>query len=177
MKIDFNIPEKLNSYAQVVTDIAMVAQHLIDKRDYFDYDSWALSGAIGDWAKDFEEAWQTLGMSDDYDADYCEMVDTYARRKLEAFFENVPCMKHEPKTEMKNGTGVWLRLGVHLDINDEQANLLMAGCGIGKTIIRQAIQNGDFKLDGDTYIPGYMVDAYNRIHGTEYLCDDINYEF
>lgn len=160
MKIDFNIPEKLNSYAQVVTDIAMVAQHLIDKRGYFDYDSTALSGAIGDWAKDFEEAWQTLGMNDDYSVDYFEMVDTYARRKLEAFFENVPCMNHEPKTEFKNGAKVWLRLGVTLDVTEAQANLLMAGCGIGKTIIRQAIQNGDFKLDGNTYIPGVTDDIY-----------------
>ena len=95
MKIDFNIPEKLSSYAQVVTDIAMTAQHLIDQRGYFDYDSIALSRAIGDWAKAFEEAWQTLGMSDDYDVDYFEMVDSYARRKLEAYFADVPRMNHE----------------------------------------------------------------------------------
>jgi len=177
MKIDFNIPEKLNSYAQVVTDIAMIAQHLIDKRGYFDYDSIALSGVIGDWAKDFEEAWQTLGMNDDYSVDYFEMVDTYAKKKLEAWFENVPSMKHEPKTEMGNGSGVWLRLGIRLDVNEVQQYLLMAGSGIGKTIIRYAIMNGDFKLDGETYIPADLVEEFNEEHDTMYPYADVTYNF
>ena len=176
MKIDFNIPENLNSYAQVVTDIAMIAESLIEKRAYYDYDTHGLAMAIADWAKDFEEAWRTLGMNDDYDADYFEMVDTYARRKLEAFFENVPCMKHEPKTEMKH-EGVWLNLGVRLDVNEAQADLLMSGNPVGKNVIRYAIQNGDFSLDGNTYIPATLVRSYNFNHGTNHDIMDANYEF
>ena len=158
MKIDYNIPENLNSYTQVVTDIAMIAESLIEKRGYYDYDSQGLSMAIADWAKDFEEAWQTLGLNDDYSVDYFEMIDAYANRKLESFFENVPCMKHEEKPEIKNG--VWLRVGMKLDLPEEQERLVMSGCGVSKTIIRQAIMEGNYKLDGETYIPASVVEEW-----------------
>lgn len=91
MKIDFNKPENLASYAQVVADIAMVAQHLTEKRGYYDYDSCALTMVIGDWALDFETAWKTLNLADEYDIDYIAMIDAYANRKLAEYFENVPC--------------------------------------------------------------------------------------
>jgi len=174
MKIDFNIPEKLNSYAQVVTDIAMVAESLIEKRAYYDYDTQGLAMAIADWAKDFEEAWQTLCMNDDYSVDYFEMVDSYARRKLEAFFENVPCTQHEEKTEIKNG--VWLRVGMTLELPEAQERLVRCGCGVAKTIIRQAIMEGNYKLDGETYIPDDLIEEYNYTHDTDYPYN-ITYNF
>ena len=174
MKIDYNIPENLNSYTQVVTDIAMIAESLIEKRGYYDYDSQGLSMAIADWAKDFEEAWQTLGLNDDYSVDYFEMIDAYANRKLESFFENVPCMKHEEKPEIKNG--VWLRVGMKLDLPEAQERLVRSGCGVAKTVIRQAIMEGNYKLDGETYIPDDLIEEYNYTHDTDYPYN-ITYNF
>lgn len=179
MKIDFNVLDNLSSYAQAVTEIAMAARYVIDKRGYYNYNSLDLNEAIADWALDFEKARQTFGFTDDYDADYFTMIDTYASEKLEAFFENVPCMKPEPKTKNGPKTGVWLRLGVRLDVADEQAGTLMSGCEYGKTIIRQAIQNGDFKLDGETYIPASVIkERYKGDISYPFIADeDVTYNF
>lgn len=93
MKIDFNIPENLNSYGQVVADIAMVAEAILHHKYYYDYDSVGLSMAIADYAREFEEAWKTLALNDDDLVDYYELVTAYANRKLGEFFKDVPYEK------------------------------------------------------------------------------------
>ncbi len=93
MKINFNNEANLKSYAQVVADIAMIAQCIISEYNYFDYDSINLTMDIADWAMEFEEAWHTLGLNDNYNVDYIEMVDTFANMKLAEFFEDIPCTK------------------------------------------------------------------------------------
>ena len=93
MKIDYNIPENLNSYGQVVADIAMVADTILHHTQYYDYDSVRLSMAIADYAREFEEAWKTLALNDDYMVDYFDLVTAYANRKLGEFFQDVPYEK------------------------------------------------------------------------------------
>jgi len=64
---------------------------------------------------------------------------------------------------------IWLRLGVSVDITDEDVeNILFSNGASMERIIRMAIKEGHCHLDGDTYIPECVVEEYNKKYGTEY---------
>ena len=171
MKIDFNNKANLHSYAQVVADISMMAQNLINQEGYYDYDSMALSMEIAEWAEDFEVAWQTL---QEGDLEYIEKVDAYARRKLNQYFENIPSKKEDMKHEDREW--VWMRVGMNLNVTSAHARLLMSGCGIGKDIIRLAIANDEYMLDGETYIPGDIRNDYARRNRMDWDYGEVSWE-
>ena len=87
MKIDFSKEANLTRLLQTTAEIAMVVQDVRRERGdaWWDTDSVALAIEIGDWAKEFETAWDILGLEEDYTVDYYEAIDSFTRRRLRAF--------------------------------------------------------------------------------------------
>ena len=87
MKIDFSKEANLTRLLQTTAEIAMVVQeHRHQRGDaWWGTDSVALAIEIGDWAKEFEQAWEALGLEEDYSVDYYEAVDNFTRRRLRTF--------------------------------------------------------------------------------------------
>ena len=85
MKIDNRVDPLLTKLLQTTANIAMIAQETV--KDWVDYDSIDLTIAIGDWALEFEEAWEVLGLEDSDTADYIETVDYFTQKKLKEFKE------------------------------------------------------------------------------------------
>lgn len=73
---------------------------------------------------------------------------------------------------------VWMRLGVQVEITEAEEKTIFEGdsdCAVAE-IVREAVAECRFVLDGDSYIPGVCVEDFNRKYGTNYETDDINFD-
>lgn len=48
---------------------------------------------------------------------------------------------------------LWMRLGVTVELSLHDAAVILGGGVAGRNLLRQKFENGEFYLDGDSYIP------------------------
>lgn len=79
---------------------------------------------------------------------------------------------------MSEKINVWIRLGVTISVTkDELDKLLGSNQVVGASVIERHIENSEFIVDGESYIPFEVVDGINKKLGTNYDCDDYDFEF
>lgn len=89
MKIDYNNPVNLKMLLHTAVNIAMVAGDYVKRYDEEDIDFIAFADIIGDWAIEFEDAWDALDLCNNSNVDYVGMIDNFTARKLEEYIEEV----------------------------------------------------------------------------------------
>ena len=63
---------------------------------------------------------------------------------------------------------LWLRVGMSVDFTDEEIESIFSGCDNGIDLVQNAIKEGRYFLDGETYIPALAVEDFNDEYGTDY---------
>lgn len=70
---------------------------------------------------------------------------------------------------------LWMRLGGSLAVSKrEEAAILGDDSELAEKTLRKLPAEGRFTPDGDSYIPGGVVLAFNKEHGTGYRARDIS---
>ena len=70
---------------------------------------------------------------------------------------------------------LWMRLGVSLAVSErEEAAILGDDSELAEKTLRKLLAEGRFTPDGDSYIPGGAVLAFNKEHRTGYRARDIS---
>lgn len=73
--------------------------------------------------------------------------------------------------EMKT---IWLRVGMsYTGTKDEIEKILRGDADLPD--LEHALQNGDARLDGETYIPSFVVEDYNASEKTNFPVGDIDW--
>ena len=73
--------------------------------------------------------------------------------------------------EMKT---IWLRVGMsYTGTQDEIEKILRGDADLPD--LEHALQNGDARLDGETYIPSFVVEDYNASEKTNFPVGDIDW--
>ena len=76
---------------------------------------------------------------------------------------------------MRERRRLWMRLGVSLAVSEcEEAAILGDDSELAEKTLRKLPAEGRFTPDGDSYIPGGVVLAFNKEHGTGYHVRDIS---
>lgn len=70
---------------------------------------------------------------------------------------------------------IWMRLGAHVELTDEEIKNLLSDAD-NKAIIQEAIAEGRWYLSGSTYIPQESIEDFNREYGTDYDEEDYDYD-
>jgi hypothetical protein len=68
---------------------------------------------------------------------------------------------------------IWLRLGVTIETSQEKMREILSG---NRDVLQQVINDGEFVVDGETYIPDFEVEEYNEDNGTDFKVEDKNFE-
>jgi len=63
---------------------------------------------------------------------------------------------------------LWLRLGVTVKLTQQDIDLLLNGNKEQATVLWKAWQEGRITPNGDTYVPGEVIEDYNKENGTSY---------
>lgn len=73
---------------------------------------------------------------------------------------------------------IWMRLGVSLRIPDKiyERALLGDDDRLSRDTLIELLKNGQFDIEGDSYIPQVVLSDYNYNHGTNY-CEDGDCDF
>ena len=70
---------------------------------------------------------------------------------------------------------LWMRLGASLAVSRyEEAAILGDDSELAEKTLHRLLAEGRFTPDGDSYIPGGVVLAFNKEHGTGYSARDIS---
>lgn len=72
---------------------------------------------------------------------------------------------------MKNNS-IWMRLGISVLGTSQNIDNIIKGDG---NLLAKLLCEGQFEIDGDTYIPDTSIDNYNHENGTQY--DETNVDF
>jgi hypothetical protein len=92
------------------------------------------------------------------------------------YSNNTDSCRHNPPVHALAKHKLWMRLGVTLNITDDEADAIMGEDKHNSTLtLRSVLRAGRFEPDGDSYIPGESIESYNHVHGTEY--DDTDVDF
>lgn len=67
---------------------------------------------------------------------------------------------------------IWARVGMILKLTDEEIDAIFSESSKSGAIVRNAIAEGRYCLDGDSYIPESAVEDFNCTYDTEYECGD-----
>ena len=70
---------------------------------------------------------------------------------------------------------IWARIGMRLDFTPEEVDTILSDSTTNadrKRVVKRVFAEGRFKLEGDSYIPGVIIDDYNAEHGTQYAVRD-----
>ena len=77
-------------------------------------------------------------------------------------------MKQELRT-------LWARLGISLHATEVEIDtLLNENAGNKAAVLSKIFSEGRVEIDGDSYVPGAVVEEYNREHGTKYGVDEVD---
>lgn len=72
---------------------------------------------------------------------------------------------------------LWFRAGVTLSLTTEEVEAAFANEGKNASdIIAAALTEGRFVFDGDSYIPGFAIEDYNKAEGTSFPTGDVECE-
>lgn len=65
---------------------------------------------------------------------------------------------------------IWMRLGVEISGTAEEIERIVNG---DKDTLLSLINNNQFKIDGEAYIPEPIIEEYNNQHGTCHKNDEV----
>ena len=70
---------------------------------------------------------------------------------------------------------IWMRAGVTLHLSEEEVELIINSFDrvITSNVVSNALVEGRFRFDGESYIPGECVEGYNGENGTDFEEADI----
>lgn len=73
---------------------------------------------------------------------------------------------------------IWMRAGVTLNLAEDEVELILNSFDsiVAGNVVAQALKDGRFRFDGESYIPEECVEGYNGEHGTDFEVADINME-
>lgn len=72
---------------------------------------------------------------------------------------------------------LWFRAGVTLSLTPEEIEAVFANEGKkAPDVIAAALVKGQFVFDGDSYIPGFAIEDYNKAEGTSFPTGDVECE-
>ena len=81
---------------------------------------------------------------------------------------------------------IWARIGMRLDFTPEEVDAILSDSTTNadrKRIVKRVFAEGRFELEGDSYIPGVIIDDFNAEHGTQYAirayaysADDVDWD-
>lgn len=92
------------------------------------------------------------------------------------YSNNTDSCRHNPPVPAAAKHKLWMRLGVTLNITDDEADAIMGDDDSASVdTLLGVLRAGRFEPDGDSYIPGESIVSYNHAHGTEY--DDTDVDF
>lgn len=69
---------------------------------------------------------------------------------------------------------LWMRLGVTILATEEEIDKLLAdvtdewNAEKSKKVLLNILKEGRFAVDGNTYVPGTVIDSYNEENGTQF---------
>lgn len=69
---------------------------------------------------------------------------------------------------------IWVRLGMWVETDKATMKKILKG---DHQALRNAVEHGNIRLDGDTYIPAECVEDYNETYGTKVPANEINFNF
>lgn len=73
--------------------------------------------------------------------------------------------RHNPVSNKK----LWIRLGVTMNITDNEAATILGGDGnFAADTLRKIIAEGRAKPEGDSYIPAESIENYNKAYETNF---------
>lgn len=68
---------------------------------------------------------------------------------------------------------LWIRLGVVLQLTPEEETAIFSNSDhLMASAIKKIVTEGRYRLNGDTYVPGVVVDEFNSKNGTSYETGD-----
>ena len=72
---------------------------------------------------------------------------------------------------------VWMRLGVVLDIEEKEMDILFGDDPIeAKQVLIKALDHGNYRVDGNSYIPEISIEEVNRVYKKNYEESDIDFD-
>lgn len=72
--------------------------------------------------------------------------------------------------------GVWMRLGVSLDVTKEEMDILLSASNKANETLRRILAERRFAPNGDSYIPETEVEEINNAYGTDYETGDYGFD-
>ncbi len=77
-------------------------------------------------------------------------------------------MKRELRT-------LWARLGISLHATEAEIDTILNENADNKAaVLSKIFSEGRVEIDGDSYVPGIVVEEYDREHGTKYGVDEVD---
>lgn len=74
---------------------------------------------------------------------------------------------------------LWARVGITFHLTDDEAQKLLSDyendMQSRENIIKNAVSDGRFMLDGECYSPGESIEDFNRKYGTSYPEEDYDF--
>lgn len=76
-------------------------------------------------------------------------------------------------------TDIFCRLGIVIQATKEQIEVLFGAKDetISADMLVKIIQEGNYRIEGETYIPSGEISTYNSYNGTDYYVTDVECEF
>lgn len=68
---------------------------------------------------------------------------------------------------------IWMRVGISYTGTKEEIEKILDGGDLPD--LKWALRNGTAYIDGETYIPAFVVEDYNATEGTSFPVDDIDW--
>lgn len=68
---------------------------------------------------------------------------------------------------------IWMRVGMSYTGTKEEIEKILSGDAVPD--LNLALKNGTASVDGETYIPAYVVEEYNAEEGTDFTAYDIEW--
>ena len=67
---------------------------------------------------------------------------------------------------------LWMRVGMSIKLTDSEVDLILSNGNDSAKILKKAIEEGRYCLDGESYVPMECVEDFNKTYGTNYECVD-----
>ena len=70
---------------------------------------------------------------------------------------------------------IWLRVGMSYTAPKDEIEALLSEENTVLPNLAEALRNGNATIDGETYIPQFVIEYYNEEHGTDFYPGDIDW--
>lgn len=70
---------------------------------------------------------------------------------------------------------IWLRVGMSYTAPKDEIEALLSEENTVLPNLEEALRNGNASIDGETYIPQFVIEDYNEEYGTDFYHDDIDW--